>query len=176
MKKFFDKKLKKITILKLIFGRFFIVFSLIVLFGFFLVTKAKSSGQNFNSNLQNYNAILEIFNKNKEIANFKVAIAKSDSQRSYGLMNLQKLPENYGMIFIFPKKQIVTMWMKNTKISLDMIFIDDNNKIIKIAKNAIPNSLEIISSEKKVVKVLEINAGISAMLNLEIGNIVKLTE
>lgn len=74
------------------------------------------------------------------------------------------------MIFIFESPRIINMWMKNTYIPLDMIFIDENNQIIKIEKNTTPHSLEIISSDKKAIKVLEINAGLSDKFDIKIGN------
>lgn len=85
-------------------------------------------------------------------------------------MNLKKLHPKYGMIFIFESPRIINMWMKNTYIPLDMIFIDENNQIIKIEKNTTPHSLEIISSDKKAIKVLEINAGLSDKFDIKIGN------
>lgn len=123
----------------------------------------------FNRDLKNYNAKLQIFDRNSNrVASFKVAIAKSDEQKMYGLMNLTKLPKEYGMFFPFKESQVITMWMKNTKIPLDMIFIDDDNEIATIKSNAKPNSLEIISSEKEVKYVLEINAGLAKELGIEV--------
>ncbi len=129
---------------------------------------------NFNNNFKNYNRILEIFDENKKNSEFKVLIATSDEEKQYGLMNLEKLPENYGMVFEFFPSQIVRMWMKNTLIPLDMLFIDAENKIVTIKENTVPHSLEIISSQKNVTKVLEINAGEVRKFKIKTGFKVKL--
>lgn len=118
---------------------------------------------------KNYNVKLQIIN-DKKVNNFLVKIAKNNQEREQGLMWVQNLPQNYGMIFEFEREQIIYMWMKNTKIPLDMIFIDKNSKIINIAKNTTPESLAIISSEKPVVKVLEINGGLAERLGVLVGD------
>lgn len=136
---------------------------------------ASSLKNDFNNNLQNYNSKLTIFDKNhQKITEFQVAKAITNEQKSYGLMNLKKLDSKYGMIFIFSTPRIVTMWMKNTYIPLDMIFIDKNNQIITIQKNTTPHSLEIISSQKKVTKVLEVNANLVDKFNIKVGHKIKL--
>lgn len=128
----------------------------------------------FNRDLKNYNAKLQVYDESNEmIAEFKIAIADSQEKKMYGLMNLEKLPQDQGMLFPFFKKQVVAMWMKNTLIPLDMIFIDSNDKIATIKTNTEPHSLEIISSEKEVTGVLEINAGLAKKLKLKEGQKVK---
>ncbi|MBL6664675.1 MAG: DUF192 domain-containing protein [Rickettsiales bacterium] len=128
-----------------------------------------------NNNLQNYNSKLTIFdNKNNKITSFKVSKAISHEEQAIGLMNIKHLDSKYGMIFILPNPKIMSMWMKNTYIALDMIFIDEDNHIIKIQKNTTPLSLEIISSDKKVTKVLEINAGLSDKFDIKIGDRIQL--
>lgn len=136
---------------------------------------ANEIGSDFNNELQNYNSKLTIFNKkNNQIAEFKVLRAVTREEKSYGLMNLAKLDSKYGMIFIFPESTIIDMWMKNTYIPLDMIFIDENNQIINIQENTKPHSLEIISSGEKAIKVLEINANLVDKFNIKIGHKVNL--
>jgi len=76
------------------------------------------------------------------------------------------------MLFHFNPPRDVSMWMKNTVISLDIIFLDSNKKIIKIHRNAEPESLKSIRSVKKAEWVLEINAGLSEKYKIDIGNIV----
>jgi uncharacterized membrane protein (UPF0127 family) len=124
----------------------------------------------FNRDLQNYNVKLQILDQNNhEVTKFFVAIADDDYKKMYGLMNLGTLPKEYGMLFPFFRSQVLTMWMKNTHIPLDMIFIDSKNIITTIKTNAEPKSLEIISSEKPVKKVLEINGGLSEKLGIKVG-------
>lgn len=122
----------------------------------------------FNRNLKNYNAKLQIFDRDSnKVASFKIAIADTDEKRMYGLMFLDKLPQDHGMLFPFGESQLVMMWMKNTKISLDMIFIDADDEIATIAENTKPYSLDLISSGREVKYVLEINAGLAKKLGLE---------
>jgi uncharacterized membrane protein (UPF0127 family) len=125
--------------------------------------------QQFNRDLKNYNVKLQIFAGEHKTAEFSVAIANNDATREYGLMNLSKLNQKRGMLFIFDDSLIIKMWMKNTLIPLDMIFIDENNVIVNIKENAEPLSLAIISSQKMVRKVLEINGGLSKKLGIKNG-------
>lgn len=89
------------------------------------------------------------------------AIADTPELQEIGLMNLDSLQENFAMLFTKSSPQKINMWMKNTKIPLDMIFIDKNFKIVQIEKNTIPNSLNIISSNSPVIAVFEINGGLA---------------
>ncbi len=128
----------------------------------------------FNRNPKNYNANLSIIDtSNKAVAEFLVASAKTKESKMYGLMNLNKLPENFGMLFEFEENQIITMWMKNTRISLDMIFIDENDVIVNVETRTKPYSLDIISSRKEARKVLEINGGLVEKFAIEVGQRVK---
>jgi len=130
----------------------------------------------FNRDLKNYNAKLQVFDSdNKEIIQFSIAIADSDEKKMYGLMNLDHLQEDCGMLFPFYKSQVITMWMKNTRIALDMVFIDKNNEIATIVTDAEPYSLDIISSEKEVKKVLEINAGLVKKFGIKVGQKIKIS-
>jgi uncharacterized protein len=130
----------------------------------------------FNRDLQNYNAKLQIFNQsNQEVAGFFVAIANDDYKKMYGLMNLDHLPKENGMLFPFFRSEIILMWMKNTRIPLDMIFIDDDGIIASIKTDATPYSLETISSEVEVTDVLEINAGLVKKLGIQVGQKVKVS-
>lgn len=90
---------------------------------------------------------------------YQVEMATTPLQQQVGLMFRSSLPENQGMFFVFPKKEIIHMWMKNTLIPLDMLFIDENNTIVHIHEQAKPMDETIISSKYPVLKVLEINAG-----------------
>lgn len=128
----------------------------------------------FNRDPKNYNVKLQILNQdNSQIAEFMVANADDDYKKMYGLMNLESLPYNQGMIFTFKQSQEITMWMKNTKIPLDMIFIDFKNNIINIKNNATPYSLEVISSEAPAKKVIEINGGLCKKLGIKVGQKIK---
>ena len=101
---------------------------------------------------------------------FKVEVADSSEERGLGLMHREHLPLDQGMLFIYQKSKIVSMWMKNTLIPLDMIFIDKSGRIQHIHQNAEPGSLDSIRSPVKVWAVLEINAGLVQKYNIQIGD------
>lgn len=101
---------------------------------------------------------------------FTVEIAETDNQRARGLMFRRKMADRNGMLFLFQNNQIVTMWMKNTFIPLDILFIDQKGFIVHIAKSTVPHSLDIISSHKPVVSALELNAGMTDNLNIHVGD------
>lgn len=130
---------------------------------------AKANSRNYND--KNYNTKLQIINhQNGKMNQFIIARALSESEREQGLMWVTDLPKNYGMIFEFAPEQMVYMWMKNTKIPLDMLFIDKNDQIINIKHQATPESLDIISSLYKVTRVLEINGGVVNNLGIRVGD------
>ncbi len=104
---------------------------------------------------------------------YRVEEAQTPEELAVGLMNRDILETDSGMIFSILPVQKVGMWMQNTKIALDMIFIDSNGKIIHIAKDTIPYSEDIISSNGDVRAVLEINAGQTEKFNIVPGNMVK---
>lgn len=90
---------------------------------------------------------------------FSVEIAKTKEEREKGLMFRKELADGRGMLFDFSPQQDVSMWMKNTYVSLDMIFIQADGRILRIAENTEPMSERIISSGGPVTAVLEVVAG-----------------
>ncbi len=90
---------------------------------------------------------------------YSLEIANSKEQKTTGLMFRTELPKNHGMIFNFETMNYPKMWMKNTYIPLDMLFLDNKGKIIHIITNTTPKSLEILKSPKPAKYVVEINAG-----------------
>ena len=101
---------------------------------------------------------------------FNVEIARKKIDREKGLMFRKNLNLEKGMLFIFPNESKVSKWMKNTLISLDIIFISKNYKIVDIINNAKIMSKEILTSKVKAKYALEINAGLVKKLNIKIGN------
>jgi uncharacterized protein len=101
---------------------------------------------------------------------FVTEIASSAAQRSQGLMGRKSLPLNTGMLFIFEKTGPIKMWMKNTYISLDMIFVSDNGQIINIAAKTEPHSTRILSSNGPAKMVLEVRGGTASRLNINVGD------
>jgi uncharacterized protein len=105
-----------------------------------------------------------------------VEVADTDKKREHGLMFRRSLPEKTGMIFLFDDEHTITMWMKNTYIPLDMVFIGDDWRIKHIAREAEPLSLDIIPSVHPASRVLEIGAGEAAKLGLAPGDKVSLQQ
>jgi len=104
---------------------------------------------------------------------FQVEVARTPEARGTGLMHRREMAPSRGMLFIFEPAQLVVMWMRNTYIPLDMLFIADNGQITSIAENAAPLSDTRISSGRDVRGVLEIVGGLAAKLGLRPGDFVK---
>jgi len=103
---------------------------------------------------------------------FNVEIADNEEERQKGLMFRESLPEDGGMLFDFGNPQPATIWMKNTLIPLDILFIDTDGEVVAIARNAVPHSLRLISPGVPVKGVLEINGGAAAKLGIKPGDTV----
>mgnify|MGYP001945059803 CR=1 FL=1 len=101
---------------------------------------------------------------------FDIELALDDSHRQYGMMFRTEMPEMSGMLFVYDRKRDLSMWMKNTFISLDILFIDTEGKIINITKSAQPRSLSLISSKRPSKAVLELKGGITDKLGIEVGD------
>jgi uncharacterized membrane protein (UPF0127 family) len=101
---------------------------------------------------------------------FSVEVMRTDEERARGLMFRKELPEGRGMLFDFRPEQPVSMWMKNTLISLDMIFIRADGRILRIAENTEVESEKIIPSGGPVRGVLEVIAGTARKLGIKPGD------
>lgn len=101
---------------------------------------------------------------------FSVEMATTDEERAKGLMYRKELPDGRGMLFDFTPEQTISMWMKNTYISLDMIFIGADGRIIRIAENTETESTKIISSGGPAKAVLEVIAGTARKYGIAQGD------
>lgn len=101
---------------------------------------------------------------------FDVELALTPAERQVGLMNRQHLDDRAGMLFRFDQVRLVTMWMRNTLIPLDMIFVRSDGVIAHIHQNARPLDESVISSREPVAYVLEINGGKAAELGVKPGH------
>ncbi|MGH2575768.1 MAG: DUF192 domain-containing protein, partial [Ignavibacteria bacterium] len=111
--------------------------------------------------------------KNKNlIIQIDVEIAETDEKRYRGLMYREKIEENQGMLFIFQDEEEQSFYMKNTIISLDIIFINSKKKIVKIHKNAIPLKTNSLPSGKPALYVVEVNAGFTDKYNIKEGDFI----
>ncbi len=101
---------------------------------------------------------------------FEVEIADDPAERAEGLMYRESLADNAGMLFLYPRPQPVEFWMKNTSLSLDIVFVRPDGTIARIAENATPMSEELISSGEPVRAVLEVKGGTMRQLGIAVGD------
>jgi uncharacterized protein len=100
----------------------------------------------------------------------EIEVARSPEQQALGLMYRTALPENYGMLFPHAVPREAGMWMKNTYLPLDMVFISETGRVHHIVRNTEPHSTEIISSNGPVAAVLELPAGAADRYGLKVGD------
>jgi uncharacterized membrane protein (UPF0127 family) len=103
---------------------------------------------------------------------FSIEIAETSRQRAQGLQYRNTMAPDHGMLFNFRKPAPISMWMKNTYIPLDILFISQQGKVINIAHNTAPLSLKYINSVGPAKGVLELSAGTSNRLKIKVGDIV----
>ncbi len=101
---------------------------------------------------------------------FKIEIARTVEQRALGLMYRRRLAADAGMLFLHERFERARMWMKNTYIPLDMLFVGPDGRIVDLKQRTVPQSLAIITSRKSVIAVFEVNAGTVSRLGLAIGD------
>ena len=100
---------------------------------------------------------------------FKVWLADTPQRQAQGLMFVRSLPDLRGMLFAYPQPKAISMWMKNTYIPLDMVFIDDHGRIQQIVEQTTPHSLDLIRSNEPALAVLEIAGGEARRLGIHAG-------
>jgi uncharacterized membrane protein (UPF0127 family) len=115
-------------------------------------------------------SLLSIRTTAGKVVNFKIWQADNPRREEQGLMFVRDMDEHAGMLFVFPGNRQPTMWMKNTYIPLDLLFISDHGRIEYIAAAAKPLSLEVIRSPKPSLAVLELKGGACERLGIKIGD------
>ena len=124
-------------------------------------------------NSDNFSASkVAIVTKSGDAYAFSVEVAETDEQKATGLMFRKELPEKSGMLFINENEAVTDMWMKNTFIPIDILFINADGVIVKIHRNAVPESTSIISSDIPVKGVLEIGGGLADKFGINYGDLV----
>jgi len=114
-------------------------------------------------------AVVEIHTSDRIVV-YQAEAAGTRPQKSRGLMHREHMPRNHGMLFLYDPPRKTAMWMKNTHIPLDMLFINADGRIVKIEENTEPMSTRTIPSEGKVRAVLELNAGQVAEHGIKTGD------
>jgi len=109
---------------------------------------------------------------------FFLLIAQTQQEHEIGLSGRNRLPQNQGMLFLFPQSTSQTFWMKGMKFPLDIIYIDKNNTIVSLYKNLenptpFDPTIRTVSPTQPADKVLEINGGLSDKYHFQVGDAVK---
>lgn len=106
----------------------------------------------------------------------KVEIVRSDEDRARGLMFRKQMPEMVGMLFVFPKTDLQSFWMKNTYIPLDMVFLSEEKKVVGVVANAEPMTLNSRQVDRPSRYVLEVNGGFCQRHGVKVGTSMRIIE
>ena len=143
-------------------GKF--VFSLLLALAFCAVVRAAAAAQ------------ITLVNQAKRTVQVKVELARTPGEWEKGLMFREHMPEKSGMLFVFLDDQIRTFWMKNTKIPLDMVFLDRDLRVVGIVTRAEPETLTPRYVKVPSRYVLEVNAGFCEKYGISVGDVAKLKD
>jgi uncharacterized protein len=176
------RKNKKAVRKKTSFGRLFLITIAVIIVLAFLVFSIYIPRRNSTAGKQSssYSRSGPSFRKDGKLTltpannsrqiSLDIEIADNDNERMQGLMYRQSMQENEGMLFIFPNEEPRSFWMKNTYISLDIIYINSQKEIVSIQKYTQPKSTYSIPSERPAMFVLEVNAGFTDKNGINAGD------
>ncbi len=121
---------------------------------------------------------LEILDEQRDrvVARVRVALAQTEQERNTGLMDVRQMPFDTGMYFLFEDEAPRSFWMANTPLSLDILFIDRNHRVVRIHTRTVPFSERQIRSELPAKYTLEVNAGFVSEHDIREGMYVRLGE
>jgi uncharacterized protein len=166
------KKVAKPNVLKKAWFIVFLILICALVFGYFYFMKrptAQSDVENEKIIFQKQGELTFLTVKDQVISQLDIEIAATEYTREKGLMARTQMEENQGMLFIFDYPKIQSFWMKNTILPLDLIFVDESDRIVHINHDAIPFSESLISSEKPSQYVVEVNAGYCRKNQIVVG-------
>jgi len=112
---------------------------------------------------------LQIATPDARLHKIDVWIADTEPRRARGLMFVEHMADDAGMLFIYPQPQPIAMWMKNTHLSLDMLFVSADGRVHSVVENTTPMSTNTISSNGVVLAVIELKAGSVARMKIRPG-------
>ncbi|HTB88795.1 MAG TPA: DUF192 domain-containing protein [Steroidobacteraceae bacterium] len=115
-------------------------------------------------------SLLAVRTSSGNVVNFKIWEADTQKREEQGMMYIREMDEHTGMLFMFPENRPVTMWMKNTYVSLDLLFLNAQGKIDYIAARAIPKSEAIIGPPTPEFAVLELKGGACEQFGIKVGD------
>ena len=107
------------------------------------------------------------------IVSLDIELAENQQEISYGMMYRKSIPEKSGMLFLMPTEEPQSFWMKNTYVSLDIIYFNSKNEIVSIQKNTEPLSETLLPSHEPTAIVLEVEGGFSDKYGLKKGDKIK---
>ncbi|MDO6416421.1 DUF192 domain-containing protein [Sphingomonas sp. BIUV-7] len=122
---------------------------------------------------QSLKAVPLVITSHGKALRFQVEVARTSEQQEIGLMFRKTMPADHGMIFPMSPPRAVSFWMKNTWLPLDLVFIGPDGRIIRIAENAQPLSLDLIECAEPVAAVLELNGGAARKQGIAAGDLVR---
>jgi uncharacterized membrane protein (UPF0127 family) len=112
---------------------------------------------------------LQIATPDARLHTLNIWIADTDARRARGLMFVEELDDDAGMLFVYPQPQPIAMWMKNTHIPLDMLFVRADGRVTRVVANTKPMSTATIQSPETVLAVIELKAGSAARMKIRPG-------
>ena len=116
---------------------------------------------------------LELRSPSGGVQRFSVELADDPDERAQGLMFRESLPMASGMLFVFPEPKHATFWMKNTPLSLDIVFADATGTVTRVQERAEPQSEALIDGGPGVAFVLEINGGLAGPMGIGPGTVMR---
>lgn len=106
---------------------------------------------------------------------FQLEIARSDAEQEKGLMKRDGMPQDHGMIFVFPKERMHNFWMKDTRFPLDIIFLDSKGKVVSIHQMEAYDEKNT-SSDAPALYAIELNKGAASAAGVKIGDVLEIPE
>ncbi len=146
---------------------FIVFFAVAVALGTYFISnpgkkkKIKGAGKDYSVPFKKEGSLAFLTQEGDTIRTIDIEIAESSEEQTQGLMYRGSMSDDQGMLFIFPREEPRSFWMKNTYISLDIIFAAANGDIVSISKNTIPYSESQVLSDGKALYVIEVVAGFS---------------
>jgi uncharacterized protein len=114
-------------------------------------------------------SVMQIATPDARLHTFNIWVADDDQRRARGLMFVRHLADDDGMLFLYPQAIRASMWMKNTFIPLDMLFVAANGKVMHVVENTEPQSLKTIEATSDVIAVIELKGGTTKRLHIAKG-------
>jgi uncharacterized protein len=114
-------------------------------------------------------SVMQIATPDARLHTFNIWVADDDQRRARGLMFVKQIADDDGMLFLYPQAIRAGMWMKNTFIPLDMLFVAADGKVMHVVENTEPQSLKTIEATSEVIAVIELKGGTAKRLHIAIG-------